>query len=208
MCIYWFEILFTHTFANNRQLAITAKDGERVRWYLDGEFQNDPATAVTLDDTDTTDLTIGNNNEHTEVLGYELTKVYIGNKALTDYEIRALYDQIDRYGDESLMGKNYSTQTDTGSGAIATSISVASDFDVPLITIKLSAAPTSAGSITVSFDAQTGANYDTELKSVSPVGSTSIFIEDLKGFEEGDAVKVEYSNPDGVTWYLTANIEQ
>jgi hypothetical protein len=199
-----------HTFASNRQIAVTCKPGLKPRFFVDGEYIGEGSTVETPDDTDTTNLTIGNNNEHNERTQYTIYKCCLCNKALTDYEIKALYSQRNEYGRTNNMAKNYSQVVDDVSGAnpIAWDISVGDAFDVLRITIKFDSAPTSAGNITIKIDASEGSNYDAILRTINPVGKTSVVEEDIKGFINGDAVRVDYANPDSRTIYSTANIEQ
>jgi hypothetical protein len=205
--IYLNTSTISHVFSSNSQIAVTAKSGFKPRFYVDREYIGEGSTTVTLDSADTTALNIGNNNEENLVTAYSLLKLYIGNKALSNQEMVAIYDSRTVFGAENNMSKGYYQTTATGAAAIAFSIEPADDFDVPLITIKLSSAPTSAGSITVSLDAEAGANYDAVLATVNPIGKTSIVFEDLIGFQNGDKVLVEYANPDSRTYYATANYE-
>ncbi|MCP4548683.1 MAG: LamG domain-containing protein, partial [bacterium] len=54
---------YAYTPANNSMIAITFKDGEPVRYFIDGEYEGDSAGNVAITDSGTTDLVIGNNNE-------------------------------------------------------------------------------------------------------------------------------------------------
>jgi hypothetical protein len=74
----------SHTFANNTSIAVTAKPGEKPRFSVDGVYIGEGTTTVTPDSTDTTELTIGSNNEHDEATQYQIKQVHIFNEALTD----------------------------------------------------------------------------------------------------------------------------
>jgi hypothetical protein len=74
----------SHTFANNTSIAVTAKPGEKPRFSVDGVYIGEGTTTVTPDSTDTTELTIGSNNEHDEATQYRIKQVHIFNEALTD----------------------------------------------------------------------------------------------------------------------------
>lgn len=66
------------------------------------------------------------------------------------------------------------------------------------VALHLSAAPASAGSLTVTLDSAAGGNYDTLLQSASMVGVTDYVWQpdtDLILYG-GDAVDVAYANPD------------
>jgi hypothetical protein len=73
-----------HTFANNESIAVTVKPGEKPRFHVDGVYIGEGSTTVTPDSTDSTELTIGSNNEHDEATQYRIKQVHIFNKALTD----------------------------------------------------------------------------------------------------------------------------
>jgi hypothetical protein len=199
--------------SNNTQVAVTCRGliyeaGKTPRFYVDGEYIGDGSTTEILQ-TNSTALTVGNSNEHNHRIRQTIYKVGIFNRALTDEEIKALYQQSDIYGSANNMAMNRGQTSATGSGAIAETIVVGDDFDVPLFTLKLSSAPTSAGNITISLDSEAGANYDTVIHTINPVGSTDICVmNELDGFQNGDQVTVAYANPDSRTWYMTANYQQ
>lgn len=94
----------------------------------------------------------------------------------------------------------------TGAAAIATSATVPAGESYSLIsmTVHLSTAPTTAGSLTVTIDANAGAVYDTVIYSVDPsTGSvTDILYQPTYPLicEGGDIIKVAYANADGRTY--------
>ncbi len=94
----------------------------------------------------------------------------------------------------------------TGSGAIATSYAPGVAFWLDAITIHLSAAPTTAGDLTVTLDAADGAAYDTVLFSLDPSEQSDtdvVYIPDQPLLcVSGDAIAVAYPNTDGRTYGL------
>lgn len=82
----------SHTWNENTQLAVVAKDGYKPRFFVDGELLGEGSATVTLDDTDTTDLVIGNNNALASSFDGALKRFLLVNTALTDDEIRAHYN--------------------------------------------------------------------------------------------------------------------
>ena len=94
----------------------------------------------------------------------------------------------------------------TGSGAIATSYAPSAAFWLDAITIHLSAAPTTAGDLTVTLDATDGAAYDTVLFSLDPSEQSDtdvVYIPDQPLLcVSGDAIAVAYPNTDGRTYGL------
>ena len=80
-----------HTFDDNVHLAVVARDGFKPRFFVDGEYIGEGTSTVTLDDTDTADVSIGNINGGTSPTPYEIAQVSICNETLTDDEVRMLY---------------------------------------------------------------------------------------------------------------------
>lgn len=83
----------SHTFSNNEQIAVVVKSGFHPRFFVDGKFIGIGSSTETPDSTDTTVLNLGNNNEKNSPTQYAIKQVCIANKALTDDEISALYEQ-------------------------------------------------------------------------------------------------------------------
>ncbi len=81
-----------HTFDNNYSIAVTVKDGFKPRFYVDYAYIGEGTTVENPDDTDTTALIVGNNNEKNSPTQYAIKQVYIGNAPLTGHEIRALHE--------------------------------------------------------------------------------------------------------------------
>ena len=96
----------------------------------------------------------------------------------------------------------------TTSVAVAWTIEAGSDdWNCKRIALLFDAAPTTDEDITVTLDAAAGAAYDTVLLTVSPVGKTSIVLEDIGGFDDADKLLVSYANTDLNAIVGTANIE-
>lgn len=95
----------------------------------------------------------------------------------------------------------------TGSGAIATTTALNKKFRLSNVTLHLSAVAATPGeSLVISVDANDGAEYDTILYSIDMEGNS---VQDLVYtptndliFEQGDEVKVAYTNTDGNTYGL------
>lgn len=95
----------------------------------------------------------------------------------------------------------------TGSGAIATTTALNKKFRLSNVTVHLSAVAATPGeSLVISVDANDGAEYDTILYSMDMEGNS---VQDLVYtptndliFEQGDEVKVAYTNTDGNTYGL------
>lgn len=90
----------------------------------------------------------------------------------------------------------------TGTGALALSSGTLSDTtQVVGIFVHLSAAPTSAGSLTITLNSHLGAAYDTVLQSVDMIGVTDVFFQPEHSLRivDGDAIDIAYANPDART---------
>jgi hypothetical protein len=92
----------------------------------------------------------------------------------------------------------------TGAAAIATSYAPAAPAYLENITVHLSAAPTTAGSLTITLNANDGAAYDTLMRSESMVGLTDFVYQPDRPIliENGDAIAVAYANADTKTYGL------
>lgn len=98
------------------------------------------------------------------------------------------------------MGASVYRTRAQGGGLIVLSASVpeGSAYRLMHVTLHLSAAPVTAGNLTVTLNGEGGSNYDTLLKTASMVGVTDWTWQPdtdliLLG---GDAVDVAYANPD------------
>lgn len=109
------------------------------------------------------------------------------------------------------MGASVYTATGTGGGAVSVSASVpvGATYRLVSVGVHLSAAPTSAGSITVTLDAGQGSDYDTLLQTASLVGVTDyVWLPDEDYFlVGGDAVNVAYANPDHRTYGVRVTLK-
>ena len=90
----------------------------------------------------------------------------------------------------------------TGTSAVNLSHAVPTGrtYEVCSVTVKLSSAPTTAGTLTVLLDSGLGGDYDVTLYSVDPsVGATTSIVWAPTSplyLDTGDAVKVSYANTD------------
>jgi hypothetical protein len=83
-----------HTWAaTDTHLAVTAKTGFKPRFFINGEFIGEGNSTVTLDDTDTSDLIIGNNLAKNDPYLSNIKRFLIMNQPLVDDEVRVLYER-------------------------------------------------------------------------------------------------------------------
>jgi hypothetical protein len=98
------------------------------------------------------------------------------------------------------MGASVYRINATGAAAVATAatVPVGQCYRLVSVAAHFSAAPVTAGSLTVTLDAADGGDYDTLLQTVSMVGLTDfVWIPDQDFCLVGsDAVRVAYANPD------------
>lgn len=109
------------------------------------------------------------------------------------------------------MGASVYTTTGTGGAAIAVSASVPAGMCYRLVSVgvHLSAAPTTAGSITVKLNAREGSDYDTLLQTAALPGLTDwVWLPDQDYLVMGgDAVDVAYANPDHRTYGVRVTLK-
>jgi len=189
---------------NNSQIAMVYKNNQYPRIYVDGVYVGS-GTSKPSTSTSRTSFYIGNDSNGYNKITTTIKKIIVCDSALTDDEIKALYDQRYKYGEANNMAMNRSLVTATGTtGAISVTVDGGDDFDLMYISIKFDSAPTSAGNITVSLDAETGSNYDAVWQTINPVGSTSVKIDKIEGLQHGDKMLIEYANPDNRNYYIQA----
>lgn len=72
-------------------LTVTCKTGEKPKFYFDGIYAGEGGTTVTVDDTDTDDLYIGNDASGSNNFLGKIRKLSIYDQVLTPAEIKALH---------------------------------------------------------------------------------------------------------------------
>lgn len=101
----------------------------------------------------------------------------------------------------------------TGSGAMLVSASVPQSKErrVDGVTVKLSAAPTTAGTLTVTLNAAAGAEYDAVLYQVDPATSSATSIvwqpDPPLWLVGGDAIDVAYANANSCVYGVQIALE-
>lgn len=97
--------------------------------------------------------------------------------------------------------------SDTGSGAISDSIPIGDQTvrKMMSVSVHLNAAPTSAGSVTVTLNNNLGAAYDLLLNTQSMIAVTDyLWQPDYDVWLlPGDSLDIAYANPDSKTFGLT-----
>lgn len=91
--------------------------------------------------------------------------------------------------------------------AVSWTIDAKDSFDIKRVVLKFDSGPSSAGNIVVTLDADEGSAYDAVLRTIDPVGYTSISIENLDGVINEDTILISYANPDSRSITGLATIE-
>lgn len=81
-------------------------------------------------------------------------------------------------------------------------------FDVKRIVILFSGPVAVDENLTITLKSHFGAAYDTVLKSVSPVGGSSVIIEDINNLTLDDSLLLEFANTGGLTMNAYAVMER
>lgn len=93
-------------------IAVSAVDGAKPRFYLNGEYQGEGSSTVTLDDSTTNDIVIGNVSTGGYNFSGRLDTANVYNVPLTDLEIRRSYhnSMVDKgFSSSSLIAGTEST---------------------------------------------------------------------------------------------------
>lgn len=84
-------------------------------------------------------------------------------------------------------------------GPIDWTISHGDEFDLARCHIVLDTPPSSVGSITVTLDSHFGSGYDFPIYVESMLGVSYINFDEIQCIKKDDTIRIQYSNPDGVT---------
>jgi hypothetical protein len=177
------------------QVAVTVRTGYKPRFYVDGEYVGIGTTTEAPDDTDTTDITIGNNNELNDATPYSIKQVYIGNQALTDREIKALYEEAQHIGATPMeTGERVETRQVFADVAVDLEVDPGGPFQLIDVVLLLETAATTSEDLTIksinaSSDEVTEYNYDLSLSS----DTFHIFRFD-KRFADNRKIQIDYAN--------------
>lgn len=81
------------------------------------------------------------------------------------------------------------------------------EYAVSRISMGFSAAPTSAGNVTVTVRSAEGAEHDWVAQTKDPRGETQIILNPVYNLIDGDTVRIEYANPDELTVTVAAWVD-
>ena len=96
------------------------------------------------------------------------------------------------------------TQVATGAAAIATTLAPGEAFKLLEVRVHLSAASATSENLTLTMDAQAGANYDAVIltKDLNTLTSYVYSYEDDRYFTDSDEIDVAWANSDSRTYGL------
>jgi len=109
-------------------------------------------------------------------------------------------------GRDRMMKRRQKQMTET-TDAVDWTISEGDDFDCRYFHVNLSAAATTEEDITLTVDSGLGASNDTVVRTVDATTGTSFAWENLEGFANGDKLRVQFANSDGLTVNASAVLE-
>ncbi len=189
-----------HTFSSNEHIAVTFKSGFEPRFYVDGDYIGEGSTTETPDDTDTTALNIGNNNELNHDTDYAIKHVYIGDEPLSDYEVKALYESA-RLGGATMETGTRTSVADSSSVAVDIGIDPGGPFQ--LVSVRMawtSADPTTSESVTIKIldtadVAYTIYEFDPSIDGVLETDDTIVISID-KRYADDETLEIDYANTD------------
>jgi len=90
-----------HVISAETQIGVTFRDGFPARFYVDGYFIGEGAGNVSTDDTDTSDVVLGNNTAKNSVCPFEIAHVVVGDEPITGAEVMALWRESIRMMDDT-----------------------------------------------------------------------------------------------------------
>jgi 5-keto 4-deoxyuronate isomerase len=82
---------FSFAATGHRTLAVSAEDGEKPLFYLNGQYAGEGSATVTLATSNAWMLTVGNNTARNNPFSSTLKKLSIYSRVLTPAEIRAAH---------------------------------------------------------------------------------------------------------------------
>ena len=191
---------YGYSLSNNTSLAVTFRHLTKPRFYVDGYYIGEGSINTVISNVDTTELTIGNNNELNNRCQQTIKDVCIINKRLTDDEIQALHRSAQIVEATTMAVSNAAAPHYEFSG-VAVDIDLSITSHATLFSIDVSwtsAAPTTSENITVKILNADG-NSPT-LYEWDPTVDISSDDTCLKYFNKrintGSVVQVDYANTD------------
>ena len=190
------------TSTDDFHLAVVCKSGFKPRFFVNKVYIGEGTTAETPDDSDTTDLVIGNNNELNERCQHTLKQVSIYNTALSDQEIRALGNQAEYIGALDMETGNRIAVEETFTAAtVDYDVDPGGPFQLIDVVVKLSlAASTPEDLVIKTIRTTTTAVTVNEYVYDLSLSSDAIHVLRFdKRLANNVTIGVDYPNSDGLT---------
>lgn len=192
------------------QIAVAFRHGKKARFYVNGSFVGEGNDVNNVDDTDESDLIIGNTSDETDPAHCYIRQVYVGDEVLTDREILALYEQAQVInGDIMETGNRVSERWPTSS---TTDEAIDHEFDpggpFQLIDVKmvLSAAATESENMVIDWTngTDTCEEYSEDLSETALTENVWRFD---KRYSDGSKINVSFPNTDELDIYLVVTYQ-
>jgi hypothetical protein len=199
------ELILSEQSDKIEQLAVTFRYGYKPRFFINGIYVGEGNEIVEPDNTDTTDLVIGTNNELSDQCEGYIKHVCICNQALTDREIKALYEESQIIGvTEMEAGNRTRNRTLSTAVAVAQVTTPGGAFQLVDVTMQWNTAPTTSQKITIKStnadgDVITEADADPSVAGILNATTKDIVFRFDKRFPNGTTITVAYTNTDGRT---------
>jgi hypothetical protein len=185
--------------AGDHQIAVTCKPGFKPRFYVNKAYIGEGSTTETPDDTDTTDLVIGNNNELNERCQHTLKQICICNKALTDAEIRALGEQAQIIGATAMeTGNRIRSRTAVTGTALDVDVDPGGAFQLLWVEVEFNTAVTVTNEdLTIGLLNSDTDDYPLRVWDPKVTGGVNFrFVPSEPRVENGATITVDYTNTD------------
>ncbi|MCP4604494.1 MAG: LamG domain-containing protein [Proteobacteria bacterium] len=185
-------------------IAISFRDGFKPRVYVDGVFDGEGSTNYTYATT-SEDLVIGNSNEFADNIHCSIKQVYIGDRALTDSEIKALYEESRIIGAASMETGTRVRSRDSSAVAVDVDVDPGGPFQMIAVEMDWSTGdPTTSEDVVITTinsdgDAMTVYSFDPSVDGVLEDDDTIVVWLGGRRYDDGTTIAVDYANTDTET---------
>jgi hypothetical protein len=199
---------YTATAGTYEQIAVSCKEGFEPRFIIDGEYAGDGSIAGVLT-TDTTDLVIGNANELNQRSRRAIKQVYVGDKALSDRELKALYQEAKHIGATIMeTGARRNARRVPAVGAVSESVDPGDHFQLISVHWNFTTVPTTSEDLSVIATNPNSDEYILLRIDPSTLADPEVRYTPGQGqgrFINGTTIDLAYTNTDGRT--ITTNVD-
>lgn len=184
---------------NYQHIAVTFRDGYKPRFYIDGEYVGEGSSNWTYVSS-TADVIIGNRAGLTKNFTQPYRQLYLGDAALTDEEIRALYESAQAIGATPMEVGNRITNRQSFAGtAVDVDFTPAGHFQIIDVAVTLSAGATTSENLTIAVYTADGDTIVEHEEDLSLASDTSYVFRFDKRHLSGREIRIDYANTDAAT---------